>query len=220
MAAAVQQGAEMAHSINLAILGVLMLPVSTDVGSAQASAQTPKFAYVDSRAILQRAPGSAAIQAQITKERADAQASVSRMQDSLRLMYDAYLKEQPTMTAAQKDAREKALQTRNSEFDTKVGQIDQEMQQRQFELIQPMMAQIREVLDAIRMEESFTFIFDVGNDPGLIVAADKNLDITDRVIARLKPVTANVTRTDSTKANATRPAPAGITKPPTKPPTQ
>jgi Skp family chaperone for outer membrane proteins len=89
MAAAVQKGAEMSQSINLAILGVLMLPVSTNVGSAQASAQTPKFAYVDSRAILQRAPGKAAIQAQITKERADSQASVSRMQESLRLMYDA-----------------------------------------------------------------------------------------------------------------------------------
>jgi hypothetical protein len=83
------------------------------------------------------------------------------------------------------------------------------------------MTQIREVLDAIRNEEHYTFIFDVGNDPGLIVAADKNLDITERVISRLKPVSVNVnTRPDSAKAGATRPAPAGITKPPTKPPTQ
>jgi outer membrane protein len=96
--------------------------------------------------------------------------------------------------------------------------MDQEMQKRQYDLIQPMMAQIREVLDAIRNEEHFTFIFDIGNDPGLIVAADKNLDITERVIGRLKPITVNVTRTDSTKANAAKPAPAGITKPPTKPP--
>lgn len=210
----------MAHSLKLALLGALALPAATGLLKAQAPAQAPKFAYVDSRTILQRAPGSAAIQAQITKERADAQASVSKMQDSLRQMYDAYLKEQPTLTAAQKDAREKALQTRNTEFDQKVGQLDQQMQARQFELIQPMMAQIREVLDAIRNEESFTFIFDVGNDPGLIVAADKNLDITERVISRLKPVTVNVTKTDSTKAGATRPAPAGITRPPTKPPTQ
>lgn len=211
----------MAHSIRFALLGALAIPAAAGFLSAQAPVQAPKFAFVDSRIILQRAPGSAAIQAQITKERADAQASVTKMQDSLRAMYDAYLKEQPTMTAAQKEQREKTLQQRNADFDQRVGQLDQDMQKRQYDLIQPMMAQIREVLDAIRNEESYTFIFDVGNDPGLIVAADKNLDITERVISRLKPVSVNVTpRPDSARGNATRPAPAGITKPPTKPPTQ
>jgi outer membrane protein len=206
----------------LALLGAFVLPIVADVAATQAPTQAPKFAYVDSRTILQRAPGSAAIQAQITKERSDAQASVSKMQDSLRLMYDAYLKDKATLTPTQQDTREKALQARNAEFDQRVSQLDQQMQQRQFDLIQPMMAQIREVLDAIRTEEAYTFIFDVGNDPGLIVAADKNLDITEKVIGRLKPVTVNVSpRPDSSRANApTRPAPAGITRPPTKPPTQ
>ena len=209
----------MVSSIKLALLGALLVPAATSL--AQAPTTPPKFAYVDSRVILQRAPGSAAIQAQITKERADAQASVAKMQDSLRTMYDAYMKEQATLTAAQKEQREKTLQQRNADFDQRVGSLDQQMQKRQYDLIQPMMAQIREVLDAIRNEESYTFIFDVGNDPGLIVAADKNLDITERVIARLKPVTVNVTRTDSTRTGgAPKPAPAGITKPPVKPPTQ
>jgi outer membrane protein len=211
----------MAHLMKTALLGALVLPFVAGFATAQgAAAQAPKFAYVDSRIILQRAPGSAAIQAQITKERSDAQASVAKMQDSLRVMYDTYLKEKGTLTAAQQEQREKALQSRNADFDQRVGQMDQEMQKRQYDLIQPMMAQIREVLDAIRNEEHFTFIFDIGNDPGLIVAADKNLDITERVIGRLKPITVNVTRTDSTKANAAKPAPAGITKPPTKPPTK
>ena len=210
----------MKHSLKSALFVALVLPAAV-FAQAPTSAAAPKFAYVDSRAILQKAPGSAAIQAQITKERADAQASVSRMQDSLRAMYDGYLKEQPTLTAPQKEQREKSIQAKQAEFDQKVGQMEQDMQKRQFDLIQPMMTQIREVLDAIRNEEHYTFIFDVGNDPGLIVAADKNLDITDRVLARLKPVTVNVTRTDSSKApGATKPAPAGITKPPTKPPTQ
>ncbi|HEX9565923.1 MAG TPA: OmpH family outer membrane protein [Gemmatimonadaceae bacterium] len=209
------------YSTTAAFLALGAGLVVSRAAAGQAPAVAPaRFAFVDSRAILQRAPGSADIQAQITKEREAAQASVSRMQDSLRVMYDTYLKEQPTLTPAQRDQREKVLQTRNAEFDQRVSQMDQQMQQRQFELIQPMMTQIREVLDNIRNEESYLFIFDVGNDPGVIVAADKNLDITDRVLARLKPVAVNLSRTDSTKApGATRPAPAGI-KPPTKPPTQ
>ena len=209
------------RNLTRSVLGLLSaLPVAVSA-QGQAPGQIPKFGFIDSRVVLQRAPGSAAIQAQINKERADAQASVSKMQDSLRAMYDAYLKEQPTLSAAQKDTREKSLQQRNAEFDQKVSQLDQQMQQRQYDLIQPMMAQIREVLDAIRTEDSYTFIFDVGNDPGLIVAADKNLDLTEKVIGRLKPVAVNVApRPDSAKAGSARPAPAGITKPPTKPPTR
>src|SRR5687768_18546365 len=111
----------MAHSIKTALLGALVLPLVAGLATAQgASAQPPKFAYVDSRTILQRAPGSAAIQAQITKERADAQASVAKMQDSLRVMYDRYLKMQATLTAAQKEMREKELQARNAEFHQRV----------------------------------------------------------------------------------------------------
>lgn len=204
-------------SLGLASLGALiMLPTAA---VAQAAPPPSRFAYVDSRSILQRAPGSQAIQAQIAKEREGAQVSVSRMQDSLRTMYDAYLKEQPTLSQAQRDEREKVLQAKNSEFDQRVSQLDQEMQQRQFELIQPMMTQIREVLDNIRNEEGYLFIFDIGNDPGVIVAADKNLDITDRVVARLKPVTVNITPNDSSRTGPARPAPAGI-RPPTRPPTR
>jgi len=203
----------MVRSFRTALIALVGVP------TVLAAQGIPKFAFVDSRIILQRAPGSAEIQAQIAKEREAAQASVSKMQDSLRAMYDAYLKEQATLTPAQRDARESTLQTKNQEFDQRVSQLDQQMQQRQFELVQPIMNQIREVLDNIRNEESYVFIFDVGNDPGLIVAADKNLDITERVLARLKPVAVNLTKSDSTKSAAAKPGPAGV-KPPTKPPTR
>ena len=211
----------MISHVRLIRSSLLLVAMASGASTAAAQAGTPRFAFVDSRAILQRAPGTAEIQAQLTKEREAAQKSVAKMQDSLKAMYDAFVKEQATLTTAQNDAKEKALQQKNTEFDRRVQQIDQQMQQRQFELIQPVMTQIREALEAIRNEESYTFIFDVGNDPGVIVAADKNLDITDRVVARLKPVAVTLTRSDSTKAPAAaKPAPVGITKPPVKPPTR
>lgn len=208
----------MVRFVRFAVAASVLVPV---LAAAQAQAPAPRFAFVDSRAILQRAPGSTELQAQITRERTAAQESVSRLQDSLRTMYDTYLKEKPTLTAAQIEQRERALQAKNTEFDQRVSQMDQDMQQRQFELVQPMMTQIREVLDNIRNEESYLFIFDIGNDPGLIVAADRNLDITDRVVARLKPIAVNLsTRPDSSaRSGPTRPAPAGV-RPPTRPPTQ
>ena len=56
----------------------------------------------------------------------------------------------------------------------------------------------------------------LANDPGqsVIVSSDKNLDITDRVVARLKTVAATMKNAPATKPGT--PAPAGVVKP--KPP--
>jgi outer membrane protein len=85
------------------------------------------------------------------------------------------------------------------------------------ELVKPIMDQIRKVLDDIRQEEGYAFILDAGSEAGVIVAADRNLDITEKVIARLKPVTASAApsaaKPDSAKALGPRPAPAGVTRP-------
>lgn len=188
--------------------------------AAGAQQAAPKFAYIDSRIVMQRAPGAAEAQAAFQKEREAMAGSAQRLSDSLKSAFDAYSKTSATLTPAQREEREKSFRDKQIEFDQRVGQMEQQMQQRQFELLQPIMNQIRSVLDAIRAEEGYTFIFDVGAEGGVIVAADKNLDITERVIARLKPIPATVAPRDSARpTGAPRPAPAGV-RPPTKPPTQ
>ena len=144
--------------------------------------------------------------------------SAQRLQDSLRLLADDYSKTQASLSPAQREQKEKAFRDKQAEYERRLGQMEQQMQQKQFELLQPIMNQIKAVLETIRNEEGYTFIFDVDAEGGLIVAADKNLDITERVIARLRPAT--TAKPDSAKAPAAaKPAPAGI-KPPSKPPTQ
>jgi outer membrane protein len=198
---------------------IIALILAASVTGAQTSAQ--KFAYVNSQLILDRAPGSAQLQAQIEKERQANQGKVQKMQDSLQLMIAALNKDGPTLPDSQKAKRTKAIQEKQSEWEQRANEIDQQAQQRENELVQPMMQQIREVLDKIRQEEGYAFIFDVGQS-NTIVAADKNLDITDRVLARLKPVAVNAipTKPDSTgkPAAGTKTAPAGII-PVKKPPT-
>lgn len=201
-----------------AAVGVALLGPTVE---SQQPTATPKFAYINSQMVLSRAPGRAEAEAVVAKERTTLQATGQRLQDSLNAMIAEYTKVQATLTQVQKDQREKAIGDKRAEFDARFSQLEQQAQQRQVELVQPIMNQIREVLDKIRTEEGFTFIFDVAGEGGTIVAADKNLDITDRVVARLKPIPVTVTRTDSSKGPAgAKPAPAGITKPPTKPPTR
>jgi len=77
---------------------------------------------------------------------------------------------------------------------------------------------VRKVLEDIRAEDGYAVI--LSNEPGAspILAADKNLDITERVVARLRTVAATKPATPAATKTVGAPtsAPSGVTRP--KPP--
>lgn len=195
--------------------GIMLAMASLLVAAVPAAAQQ-KFAYIDSRVIVDRAPGRAAAEAALQKESETMQARVKVMQDSLEAMLADYRKVEATLNDEQKATRQKTINDKRNDFARRADEMDQQMAQRQQELSAPIMAQIRETLDAIRAEDNYTFIFDVAAG-GVIVAADKNLDLTEKVIGRLKPIP-TASRADTSRAPiGARPQPAGVTK---KPPTE
>jgi outer membrane protein len=173
-----------------------------------------KVAYIDSKVVLSRAPGRQQAESTFNKEMEASRAQVQKMGDSLQTMIADYQKVQATLAANVREQREAAIRKKQEDYQSRAGSLDQQMQQRQMELVKPIMDQIRKVLDEIRQEDGYAFILDAGSEAGVIVAADRNLDITEKVIARLKPVTASAAKPDSAKSPAgPRPAPAGVTRP-------
>jgi|RhiMetdeSRZDD1v2_1073273.scaffolds.fasta_scaffold29865_2 outer membrane protein len=214
--------------MNLTRRATKLALVITAASAMPAFAQgAPKIAYVDSKVILSRAPGRQAAEDTFNKEMEASRAQVQKMGDSLQTMIADYQKVQTTLAANIREQRESAIRKKQEDYQTRAGQLDQQMQQRQMELVKPIMDQIRKVLDDIRQEEGYAFILDAGSEAGVIVAADRNLDITEKVISRLKPVTATAAsssapkpatpgaaKPDSTKAPlGPRSAPAGVTRP-------
>ncbi|MFN8581916.1 MAG: OmpH family outer membrane protein [Gemmatimonadaceae bacterium] len=199
-------------------LALVALPFGLNAQATGATASAPpgpvKLAFIDSRVVIDRAPGRAAAESTFQKEYDAARQQIQKMQDTLQAMIAAYQKQQATLTAVNKELREKEIQDKQNLFETRANILDQQMQRRQQDLVQPIMAQVREVLDAIRGEDNYTFIFDVGAQAATIVAADKGLDITEKVIARLKPIPVTAMKSDSTKTPlGAKPSPSGVTKP-------
>lgn len=193
-----------------------VLALAAVVFTAERADAQQKFAFIDSRVIVDRAPGRAAAEALLQRETTSLQGKVKVWQDSLQAMMSDYRKVEATLTPAQKEARQKTITEKQADFARRADELDQQMQQRQQELSAPIMAQIRETLETIRAEDNYAFIFDVAAG-GVIVAADKNLDLTEKVIGRLKPVPVSA-KADTTKAPiGARAQPAGVTK---KPPTE
>jgi len=164
-----------------AFLSLLVVPAA-----AAAQAPAAKFAYVDSRELLDKAPGRADADAQWKKEAQLMQDQVTRMQDSLQGMISAYQKAEAGLAVAVKDARQKSIGEKEQEYQTRTQALDLQAQQRQAQLLQPIIEQIKVALEDIRKDEGLTAIFDVGSQGNPIVAIDKNLNITDKVLVKLR----------------------------------
>lgn len=203
------------RSIVRATAIALSLTVTARVAQAQQPLQG-KIVFVNTQALMEAAPGRVAAESLLNKEGKSYQDQLQRMQDSLNKMLGDYQKAEPTLSATAKDARQKSIQALESDLQAKNAQFQQQFDQRKSEIMSPITDLVKKVLDDIREENGYAMI--LMNDPGqsVIVSADKNLDITDKVVSRLR------TQKAPAAATATKPAtpnsPAGVTRP--KPPEQ
>jgi outer membrane protein len=191
------------------IAGVCALCLSARAVSAQASAPQ-KFAYINSQTLLAAAPGSAEAQATLEKDMGGFRQQLQKMQDSMTVLQGAYTKDEVGLSPTAKEARLKVLRDRQAEFQDKAAKLNDQSEARQQEVMGPIMDNVKKVLEDFRAENGYSFIFDTAN-PGVIVAVDKNLDQTERVLARLK---LSAPKAASTKAPGPTTKPAGVTKRP------
>jgi outer membrane protein len=184
-----------------------------------AHGQALKIAFVNSQALMPAAPGYAAAESTLSKEGEGFRTQLQKMQDSVNKMLSDYQKAEPTLSAATKDSRQKAIQSLETDLQAKQLQFQQQFQARQNEVMAPITDAVKKVLDDIREEGGYAMILD--NAPGAsnIVSADKNLDITDKVVSRLRATPASAVKAAPAAVKPGAPSsPAGVTRP--KPPTQ
>jgi outer membrane protein len=184
-------------------------------GGTLAAQQAPsRIAYVNPQALFDNAPGRAQAESLFTRETAGFRAELSKMSESLTAMVGTYQREEARLTAAQKETRQRAIAAKEDSLRGRQQQLEQQASQRQSELMAPIMESVRKVLEDIRVEDGYAII--LSSEPGSspILAADKNLDITERVVARLKTLQATRAATPTTRpTGAPTTAPAGVTRP-------
>ena len=200
----------------LVVLAAAALALISGVASAQQ--QPARIAYVNPQALFENAPGRGDAEAQFRKETEGYRAELAKMNEQLNQLMSDYQKQEKTMAPAVKETRQRAITAKEDTLRARQAALEQQANQRQNELMAPIMESVRKVLEDIRVEDGYAIIF--SSEPGAspILAADKNLDITDRVVARLKTVAATKTAPAAQKPAAGAPAnaPSGVTRP--KPP--
>src|SRR5437762_4385686 len=177
---------------------------------SSAPAGPAKIGYINSAVILQQAPGRAEAEAQFDREVGVYRQQIQRMDDSLRTLMAAFDREAPKLDSATRETRRTSIGQREVEYQTRARGLDSTMQARQAELVKPIMQRVQTVIETIRSEDGYAVILDVGAQVSVVVAADKKLDLTDRVLARLR------SQGPAPVSSSTVPQPAGVTRPPPK----
>jgi outer membrane protein len=195
------------RACTIALATSLILVGTAGAQSSQAPPPTTKIGYINSAMLLQQAPGRAEAEAQFEKEVGVYRQQIQRMDDSLRTMMAAFDRDAPKLDSAGRQSRRTTIGQREVEFQGRARGLDSTMQARQAQLVKPIMERVQQVIEAIRAEDGYAVILDVGSQVSVVVAADKRLDLTEKVLARLKA------QGPPPAVSGAIPQPAGVTRP-------
>lgn len=196
--------------IRAASLALVVSVLAADSIAAQAA---PKLGYIRSQALLAEAPGRAAAEAAFEREMGGYRQAVQRMGDSLNTMITAYNQEEISLSPTAKEARQKSIREREDQYQQRVRQLEQQIEGRRVTLMQPIMDLVTKVIEDVRREEGYAMIFNVGPEGGALVAADTTLDVTAKVLTRLKASAPPATPAARPATPAPTPARSGVTRP-------
>lgn len=160
--------------------------------SAPLSAQAAtKIGYIDTRRVLQEAPGAQEARTTLEAEMQRFQNQLKSMQDSLQAIMTDYQQKSLVMSADAKQKREQEIIQKRTVWEQRAEQMQQQAAQRQQEVMEPIMQRVEEVISQVRQAEGFAIVFDVASEA--IVSADPALDLTAKVIERLKAASPTAT---------------------------
>lgn len=159
------------------------------LGVAPAAAQTSptvKIGFINSRQILQQTPGYSAAESTFDREVKGFRDEVQKLQHQLDSSIQALDQQSIALSPAAKQAKQKDLQGQQQRLEQRSTELQQRAQQREQELMAPIQARINGVIQGLRAEGNYAVIFDADAQGGSIVAADPGLNLTAKVLLRLR----------------------------------
>lgn len=167
-------------AVMLATVAVALIAL-VDPAAAQ---QANRIGYLNTQRLLQEAPGTAEVQARIRTELAPFDQQLRTLEDSLRTLQQQFSQEALGLSEQAREQRQQQYQQRAQALQQQATQVQQNAAQKQNELLGPVMQRIEQAISAVRQEGGFAILFDAATDA--IVSADTTLDVTQRVLDRLK----------------------------------
>lgn len=145
-----------------------------------------KIGFINARAVLLATPGYAQAESTYNRELAGFRSEVEKLQGSLDSAAADFEQKSVMLSATAKAAKRKDLEAQRDRLEQRANELRDKAGQREQELLAPLHGKVNDAIEAVRAEGGYALIFDVSANDGLIVAADKSLELTQKVIDKIK----------------------------------
>ncbi len=148
--------------------------------------QAARLAFISSRAILDSTPGYAAAESTFFREFQAMRDEVQKLQQQLDSAVQVFDQASIALSPAAKDVKRRELQGLQDRISQRSSELDARARLRNQELLSPYQARINTIIQGIRAEGNYAMIFDADAQGNGIVAADPTLNLTSKVIERVR----------------------------------
>ncbi len=152
-----------------------------------AAQQQLKLGYVDSNRIIEATPGVAEAKTTYEKQAEEWKTALETQRKEIAGMYEEYQKQAAILSPEKKNEKQQAILQKEramQEYFTQKFGPQGEAGTREKELLAPIYERINKAIEEVRAAEDYSLIFDL--QAGALAAGDPALDLTDKVIERLK----------------------------------
>jgi outer membrane protein len=160
-------------------IGIALVIFLVVAAGQNATAQTLKFGHVNSDELIQALPEFDSANVKLEKFRKDLVNALELMSVELNNKSETYNKESKNYSEIVKQNKEQELvdmQKRIQEFQNNA---QQQLQEKQGELFQPIMAKVDKAIKDVGKEGGFTYIFSIGQGTSLLYFDDtKSTNVT------------------------------------------
>ena len=142
-----------------------------------------KLGHINSNELMQIMPGRDDAQATLQKEVDDLQNTLKTMQSELETRYNDYMAKESQMSDLIKQTKQRELQDMGSRIEEFQKNAQQQLQDREQELLKPIIDRARKAIEDVAKENNYTYIFDAG--VGTLLYSQDSADIMPLVKKKL-----------------------------------
>jgi outer membrane protein len=149
-----------------------------------ASAQDLKFGHIDVQKLITELPEKIEADKNLQKEAANLQNQLKVMSDELDKKYTEYMSQRDTLPELIRVTKEKEIQDTDQRIRNFQQLAQQNLQQKEQQLLQPIIEKAQKAIDAVGAENNLIYIFDVSSKV-VIYHSDKSIDCAPLVKTKL-----------------------------------
>lgn len=146
------------------------------------NAQTLKFAHIDSQALIQIMPETKTAQAEIEKQAAGLEDQMAAMQKEYQAKLADLSDKQDSLTEIVRQAKIEDLQNLQQRIQSFNTMAQQQLQQKQSEIMQPIFTKANETIEAVAKEQGVIYVFDTN---AVLYKSNESIDLLPLVKTKL-----------------------------------